>query len=144
MTISSINLDATGIMHKSLHKLHHRCHTEKRKIASAEHVIRYTHATESIALAGQVITSFGRPDWPKIVSGVADNHPGQTVGVFVCGPPPFCKSINAACQNFNATAATRIKVRSGTSNSTPAVMHSTCGHIGNCASTTAECQIAAG
>jgi Ferric reductase NAD binding domain len=87
------------------------------------HVYCYSHAH---ALAGQVITSFGRPDWPKIVSGVADNHPGQTVGVFVCGPPPFCKSINAACQNFNANAATRIKVRSGTSDSTPAVMHSTC------------------
>jgi Ferric reductase NAD binding domain len=107
MTISSINLDATGIMHKSRHKLHHRCHKKKRKIA--------THAIESIAFAGQVITSFGRPDWPKVVSGVADNHPGQTVGVFVCGPPPFCKSINAACQTFNATAAARIKVRSETS-----------------------------
>lgn len=60
--------------------------------------------------AEKVITSFGRPNWPRIVNGVADNHPGQTIGVFVCGPPPFCKSINRACQNFNATAAARIKV----------------------------------
>lgn len=58
----------------------------------------------------QVVTQFGRPNWPKIIGDVADNHPGQSVGVFVCGPPPFTKAIRHACQNFNAHASTRIKV----------------------------------
>lgn len=59
----------------------------------------------------QVVTQFGRPNWPHIIADVADNHPGQTVGVFVCGPPPFTKSIKHACEDFNASATTRIKVR---------------------------------
>ncbi len=36
----------------------------------------------------QVVTEFGRSNWKRIIAGVADEHPGQTVGVFVCGPPP--------------------------------------------------------
>jgi ferredoxin-NADP reductase len=63
-----------------------------------------------IGLKSKVVTQFGRPDWTRIIGDVADNHPGQTVGVFVCGPPLFTKSVRHACHNYNASASTRIKV----------------------------------
>jgi respiratory burst oxidase len=61
-------------------------------------------------LKSKVVTEFGRPNWKKIMATVADQHPGQTVGVFVCGPPPFTHDIKHACRDFNTSASTRIKV----------------------------------
>lgn len=34
-------------------------------------------------------SQFGRPQWPKIFSSIADKHPGTTVGTFFCGVRSF-------------------------------------------------------
>ena len=49
------------------------------------HVLGYVNrVADSVLLRGtQVVTQFGRPNWTRIIGDVADNHPGQTVGVFV-------------------------------------------------------------
>lgn len=52
------------------------------------HLRFWGSAPRALCVSLQVVTEFGRPNWKKIIGRVADNHPGQTVGVFVCGPPP--------------------------------------------------------
>ena len=37
-------------------------------------------------IRSRVVTSFGRPAWETVFAEVAAAHPGQRVGVFVCGP----------------------------------------------------------
>lgn len=47
------------------------------------------------------LTHFGRPNWAQILDSVAESHPNEEVGVFLCGPPKLDRAVSDVCVDFN-------------------------------------------
>lgn len=80
------------------------------------------HGTHSSSIQAanhnRVHYSSGRPNFSSILSGIQANNPGETVGVFYCGPPALGHTIEAECRGLNSNA-----LRSGTAAGSSRVQH---------------------
>ncbi|KAJ7087662.1 ferric reductase NAD binding domain-containing protein [Mycena belliarum] len=52
-------------------------------------------------------THFGRPNWGRIFSSVAQTHPESDVGVFFCGPPAIATALHENCNKYSSPDSTR-------------------------------------
>ncbi len=46
------------------------------------------------------VTNPGRPNWPEIFAGLAQQHPGMPVDVYYCGPQALAAELHRHCRNF--------------------------------------------
>ena len=46
-------------------------------------------------------TSLGRPEWEGIFDSIARENPGETVGVFFCGPPALQDVLAEQCRKHS-------------------------------------------
>ncbi|XP_078740719.1 NADPH oxidase 3-like, partial [Lampetra fluviatilis] len=76
----------------------------------AEHVCLHHEEERDVVTGTRRKLSFGRPDWDREFHSVALSHPGEVVGVFVCGAEAFCKSVGAACNRITATTTTTLRL----------------------------------
>ncbi|KAM6501260.1 Ferric reductase NAD binding domain containing protein [Amanita muscaria] len=52
-------------------------------------------------------THFGRPNWDRVFSSIADKHPETDVGVFFCGLPALSKQLHTMCNKCSTFNGTR-------------------------------------
>ncbi|KAJ7140468.1 NADPH oxidase B [Mycena filopes] len=52
-------------------------------------------------------THFGRPNWDKIFTSIADTHPESDVGVFFCGPAGLATTLNEKSNKYSDPESTR-------------------------------------
>ncbi|KAF8323105.1 NADPH oxidase [Clavulina sp. PMI_390] len=52
-------------------------------------------------------THFGRPNWDRVFSGIADRHPDTDVGVFFCGPAVLSKTLHVMSNKYTTPKGTR-------------------------------------
>ncbi|KAI0826184.1 NADPH oxidase [Irpex lacteus] len=52
-------------------------------------------------------THFGRPNWDRVFSSIAEKHPDSDVGVFFCGPPVLSKTLHVSCNKYSNPKGTR-------------------------------------
>ncbi|KIL66155.1 hypothetical protein M378DRAFT_75950 [Amanita muscaria Koide BX008] len=52
-------------------------------------------------------THFGRPNWDRVFSSIADKHPETDVGVFFCGLPALSKQLHTMCNKYSTFNGTR-------------------------------------
>ncbi|XP_053317253.1 NADPH oxidase 3 [Spea bombifrons] len=48
-------------------------------------------------------TLYGRPNWHKEFSHIANNHPSNSIGVFFCGPKSISKILNKMCSLYSSS-----------------------------------------
>jgi len=52
-------------------------------------------------------THFGRPNWDRVFSGVAEKHPDTDVGVFFCGPAVLSKQLKLMSNKYTSPNSTK-------------------------------------
>jgi NADPH oxidase 2 len=52
-------------------------------------------------------THFGRPNWDRVFTSVADKHPDTDVGVFFCGPPVLSRELHKMSNKYSTPGGTR-------------------------------------
>lgn len=52
-------------------------------------------------------THFGRPNWDRIFSGLADKHPDTDVGVFFCGPVMLSNTLHSMSVKYSSAKGSR-------------------------------------
>jgi len=52
-------------------------------------------------------THFGRPNWDRVFTSVADKHPETDVGVFFCGPAVLSRQLHTKCNKYSMLNGTR-------------------------------------
>ncbi|KAJ6480710.1 NADPH oxidase [Mycena vitilis] len=73
--------------------------TQRIKEDDMNNIIVHDVGAEKDAITSlRAPTHFGRPNWDKIFSSIAQKHPESDVGVFFCGPPAIA---SALAQNSN-------------------------------------------
>ncbi|EER94517.2 hypothetical protein SORBI_3001G303600 [Sorghum bicolor] len=54
-----------------------------------------------------VRTHFSRPNWPRVLHGLARRHIGERIGVFYCGPDDLGRQLEKLCHKVNMRTFTR-------------------------------------
>ncbi|XP_077227424.1 putative respiratory burst oxidase homolog protein H [Tasmannia lanceolata] len=62
-----------------------------------------------IVSGSRIRTHFGRPNWKKVFSEVANTHKSARIGVFYCGPPTLIKQLKDLCKEFSHNTTTRFQ-----------------------------------
>ncbi|KAJ6539891.1 ferric reductase NAD binding domain-containing protein [Mycena vulgaris] len=52
-------------------------------------------------------THFGRPNWDRVFSSIAQKHPESDVGVFFCGPTPLAAALHENSNKYSDPDSTR-------------------------------------
>lgn len=52
------------------------------------------------------VTHFGRPDWDRNFKHMVAQHPGETIGVFFCGPHVLDRILGEACAKYSSEPET--------------------------------------
>lgn len=52
-------------------------------------------------------THFGRPNWDRVFSSIAEKHPETDVGVFFCGPTALSKMLHVQSNKYSTPDGTR-------------------------------------
>ncbi|KAF7798142.1 hypothetical protein EIP86_009358 [Pleurotus ostreatoroseus] len=52
-------------------------------------------------------THFGRPNWDRVFSSIAEKHAETDVGVFFCGPAVLSKQLHVMCNKYSNPTGTR-------------------------------------
>ncbi|KAJ7706691.1 NADPH oxidase B [Mycena rosella] len=52
-------------------------------------------------------THFGRPNWDRMFSSIAQKHPESDVGVFFCGPPAIASALHTNSNKYSDPDSTR-------------------------------------
>ncbi|KII91666.1 hypothetical protein PLICRDRAFT_38486 [Plicaturopsis crispa FD-325 SS-3] len=52
-------------------------------------------------------THFGRPNWDRVFSSIADKHPETDVGVFFCGPAVLSRQLHQMSNKYSTAKGTR-------------------------------------
>ncbi|KAI0034788.1 NADPH oxidase [Vararia minispora EC-137] len=52
-------------------------------------------------------THFGRPNWDRVFSSIAEKHPETDVGVFFCGPAVLSRQLHKMSNKYSAPRGTR-------------------------------------
>lgn len=53
----------------------------------------------------RVRTHFARPNWQKVFSKIAANHPGSRIGVFYCGPSVLAKELDHLSSKYSQNSS---------------------------------------
>ncbi|EEF29574.1 putative respiratory burst oxidase homolog protein H isoform X2 [Ricinus communis] len=62
-----------------------------------------------IVSESRIKTHFARPNWKKVFSQLANEHPSSRIGVFYCGSITLAKPLKKLCQEFNLNSTTRFQ-----------------------------------
>ncbi|GMI94670.1 Respiratory burst oxidase homolog H [Hibiscus trionum] len=62
-----------------------------------------------IVSESRITTHFARPNWRKVLSKMAHDHPASTIGVFYCGSATLTKVLNDLCHEFSLETSTRFQ-----------------------------------
>ncbi|KAL4303719.1 hypothetical protein GQ457_10G011200 [Hibiscus cannabinus] len=62
-----------------------------------------------IVSESMITTHFARPNWRKVFSTLANNHPSSTIGVFYCGSVTLTKELKKLCLEFSLETSTRFQ-----------------------------------
>jgi predicted ferric reductase/Ca2+-binding EF-hand superfamily protein len=92
--------DKSGVLDMHIHitPVNNRNDTRTVIMRVAQEVAHEQSGYDEITgLQTHVTTEFGRPDWDAIFDRVKENHKGQTVGVFYCGPEPLARQLRKLC-----------------------------------------------
>ncbi|THU46572.1 hypothetical protein C4D60_Mb09t06350 [Musa balbisiana] len=54
-----------------------------------------------------VRTKFARPNWSRVLSGLAGRHGGKRIGVFYCGPAALGRDLERLCHEMSVKTSTR-------------------------------------
>ncbi|KAK6935953.1 Ferric reductase transmembrane component-like domain [Dillenia turbinata] len=67
------------------------------------------HAKNGVDIVSEsrIRTHFARPNWKKVFSGLASDHPSSRIGVFYCGSPVLTKQLKDLCHEFSLNSSTR-------------------------------------
>lgn len=57
----------------------------------------------------RVRTHFARPNWRKVFSRIAANHPGARIGVFYCGPSVLAKELDGLSRKFSQNSSSKFE-----------------------------------
>ena len=52
-------------------------------------------------------THFGRPNWDRVFSSIAEKHPETDVGVFFCGPSVLSRQLHQMSNKYSTPKGTR-------------------------------------
>ena len=52
-------------------------------------------------------THFGRPNWDRVFTSLAEKHQGSDVGVFFCGPTAISRALHTKCNQYSTPYGTR-------------------------------------
>lgn len=52
-------------------------------------------------------THYGRPNWDRVFSSIAEKHPETDVGVFFCGPAVLSKQLHISCNKYSTPSGTK-------------------------------------
>lgn len=53
-------------------------------------------------LKSRQLTHFGRPDWDRVFMDAKNQHPGEEIGVFYCGPHTLEKMLDDMCKKYSS------------------------------------------
>jgi NADPH oxidase 2 len=60
-------------------------------------------------------THFGRPNWDRVFTSIADKHPETDIGVFFCGPAVLSKTLHRMSIKYSSARGSRFFYGKGTS-----------------------------
>ncbi|KAF7325969.1 FAD-binding FR-type domain-containing protein [Mycena kentingensis (nom. inval.)] len=82
--------------------------TQKIKEDDMNNIIVHDVGAEKDAITSlRAPTHFGRPNWGRIFSSIAEKHPESDVGVFFCGPAAIAKSLHECSNKYSDPQGTR-------------------------------------
>ena len=59
-------------------------------------------------------THFGRPNWDRVFSSIADKHPETDIGVFFCGPSVLSNTLHRQSMKYSSARGARFFYGKGT------------------------------
>lgn len=59
-------------------------------------------------------THFGRPNWDRVFTSIADKHPDTDTGVFFCGPAALSKTLHRMSIKYSSARGSRFIYGKGT------------------------------
>ncbi|KAJ7627849.1 NADPH oxidase [Mycena polygramma] len=82
--------------------------TQRIKEDDMNNIIVHDVGAEKDAITSlRAPTHFGRPNWDKIFSSIAQKHPESDVGVFFCGPPAIASALHQNSNKYSDPEGTR-------------------------------------
>ncbi|XP_050937029.1 respiratory burst oxidase homolog protein A-like isoform X1 [Cucumis melo] len=93
-------------MHNFLTSVYHEGDVRSVLIRAIQ-ALHYTRRGIDIVSKTPVQTHFGRPNWVKIFSSLAQRHVGERIGVFYCGPLALARELEGLCTKFSTKTSTR-------------------------------------
>lgn len=82
--------------------------TAKVNEADMNNIIVHDVGAEKDAITSlRAPTHFGRPNWDRVFSSIADKHPDTDVGVFFCGPAVLSKQLHVMSNKWSDPAGTK-------------------------------------
>ncbi|KAF8181215.1 NADPH oxidase B [Mycena galopus ATCC 62051] len=90
--------------------------TQRIKEDDMNNIIVHDVGAEKDAITSlRAPTHFGRPNWDKMFTSIAQQHPESDVGVFFCGPAPIAKALGENSNKHSDPDGTRFFFGKGTS-----------------------------
>ncbi|KAG8488456.1 hypothetical protein CXB51_016198 [Gossypium anomalum] len=62
-----------------------------------------------IVSESRITTHFARPNWRKVFTAMANNHPASRIGVFYCGSATLTEVLKNLCHEFSLETSTRFQ-----------------------------------
>ncbi|KAJ6537665.1 NADPH oxidase [Mycena capillaripes] len=82
--------------------------TQRIKEDDMNNIIVHDVGAEKDAITSlRAPTHFGRPNWDKIFTAIAQKHPESDVGVFFCGPTAIATALHENCNKYSDPESTR-------------------------------------
>ena len=90
--------------------------TQKLKEDEMNNIIVQDVGAEKDAITSlRAPTHFGRPNWDRVFSSIAEKHPETDVGVFFCGPSVLSRQLHTMSNKYSTPKGTRFFFGKGTS-----------------------------
>ncbi|XP_066340017.1 respiratory burst oxidase homolog protein F-like isoform X1 [Miscanthus floridulus] len=80
---------------------------KRSMLISAIQALHFARHGIDIISKTPVRTHFSRPNWPRVLHGLARRHIGERIGVFYCGPDDLGRQLENLCHKVNARTFTR-------------------------------------
>ncbi|KAH9947869.1 NADPH oxidase [Amylocystis lapponica] len=82
--------------------------TAKIKEDDMNNIIVHDVGAEKDAITSlRAPTHFGRPNWDRVFSSIAEKHPGTDVGVFFCGPSVLSRQLHISSNKYSTADGTK-------------------------------------
>lgn len=80
---------------------------KRSMLISAIQALHFARHGIDIISKTPVHTHFSRPNWPRVLHGLARRHIGERIGVFYCGPDDLGRQLEKLCHKVNTKTFTR-------------------------------------